>query len=58
MSSLEIAELTGKRHDNVMRDTKAMLEGIGGGLLNFEDTHIHPQIRRSYAVANWASGPT
>lgn len=28
MSSLEIAELTGKRHDAVLRDTRVMLEGL------------------------------
>ena len=28
MSSLEIAKLTGKRHDNVMSDTRIMLESL------------------------------
>ncbi|HHQ4801985.1 hypothetical protein GIS01_05365 [Aeromonas veronii] len=34
MTSRQIAELTGKRHDNVMRDIRVMLDGLG--LLNFE----------------------
>jgi len=29
MSSLEFAELTGKRHDNVLRDIDSMLEELG-----------------------------
>ena len=29
MSSLEIAELTGKRHDHVMFDIRKMLEELG-----------------------------
>lgn len=31
MSSLEIAELTGKRHDHVMRAIVKMLEEMGEG---------------------------
>ncbi len=51
MSSVEIAELTGKRHDNVMRDTRAMLEQMGeGGLLKFEDTHVNPQNGQRYPI--------
>lgn len=42
MNSREIAELTGKRHDNVMRDIRSMLVELycesDGGLLKFEDT--------------------
>ena len=30
MTSLEIAELTGKRHDNVMRDIRSMLVELHG----------------------------
>ena len=50
MSSLEIAELTGKRHDNVVRDIKAMFEQLGDseGLLRSEDTYTHPQNGQKY----------
>lgn len=34
MSSLEIAELTGKTHPNVLRDIRAMIESIGDSNLN------------------------
>jgi anti-repressor protein len=36
MDSREIAELTGKRHDNVMRDIREQLGKLEGGLLRFE----------------------
>lgn len=49
MTSLEIAELTGKRHDNILRDIKEQL-GQLGGLLKFEETHIHPQNKQVYKM--------
>lgn len=54
MTSREIAELTGKRHDNVMRDIRAMLaELVQGGLLSSEDTPApqtwrHPHTGQTY----------
>jgi Rha family phage regulatory protein len=52
MSSVEIADLTGKRHDNVMRDTRKMLVDLygEGGLLKFEDTRTDPQNGKQYPV--------
>ena len=45
MSSLEIAELTGKRHDNVMADIRVMLTELHGeeGLLKFQASYINSQ---------------
>ena len=43
MSTIEIAELTGKRHDNIVRDTKLMLEQLNGGPLKFEGTYYDAQ---------------
>ena len=51
ITSLEIAELTGKRHDNVMHDVETQLRevlGGDGGLLKFKETYIHPQNKQSY----------
>ena len=52
MSSREIAELTDKRHDNVMRDIRAMLVELHGegGVLKFEDTQTNPQNGQTYPV--------
>ncbi|RAI01124.1 hypothetical protein DLJ53_18075 [Acuticoccus sediminis] len=50
MSSLEIAEQTGKRHDHVVRDIRAVLTELHGegGLPKFGDTYINPQNGQSY----------
>ena len=54
MSSREIAELTGKRHDNVMVDIVKMFKDLGdeGGLLRSQDTYIHPQNGQKYKCYN------
>ena len=54
MSSLEIAELTGKRHDNVMVDIVKMFKDLGdeGGLLRSENTYTHPQNGQKYKCYN------
>ena len=41
MSSIEIAELTGKRHDNVMTDIEKMLEELNINAPDFSGTHIY-----------------
>lgn len=45
MSSREIAELMDKRHDNVMRDIRSMLDEMysESGRLNFEGTYVDAQ---------------
>ena len=46
MSSREIAELTGKSHDNVLRDARLL---VAGGVLKTEETpYIHPQNGQRY----------
>lgn len=52
MSSREIAELTGKRHDNVMRDARDMLIELHGkgGLLKFEGTYLNEQNGQRYPL--------
>ena len=46
MSSREIAELTGKRHDNVKRDVVVMLESLDFDALKFEDIYFDSQRRQ------------
>lgn len=54
MTSREIAELTGKRHDHVMVDIRKMLlELYGeGGIPNFRDTHRNEQNGQYYPIFN------
>ncbi|MFS0827624.1 phage antirepressor KilAC domain-containing protein [Pseudomonas phoenicis] len=47
MSTREVAELTGKSHDNVMRDARSLAKR---GVLKSEETpYVHPQNGQSYA---------
>ena len=52
MSTREIAELTGKRHDNVVVDTRKMLQELYGeqGLLTFQDTYLNEQNGQQYPM--------
>lgn len=43
MSSLDIAELTGKRHDSVLRDIRNMLKELGLGAHTFGGTYLSKQ---------------
>ena len=54
MSSLEIAELTGKRHDHVMVDIGKMFKYLGDewGLLRLQDTYTHHQNGQKYKCYN------
>lgn len=46
MSSREIAELTGKRHDNVMRDIEKMFADLGTDVSKFAHIYIDSANRR------------
>jgi phage antirepressor YoqD-like protein/phage regulator Rha-like protein len=52
MSSLEIAERTGKQHGHVMRDIRNMLSEMHGegGVSKFGDTHRNPQNGQEYPI--------
>ena len=53
MSSLEIAKITGKRHDHIVRDIEKFLEEIGeGGVPKFGDTYVNPQNGQEYRCYN------
>lgn len=45
MTSLEIAQLTGRPHSNVMQDIKSVLEEVGLGSLRFERAYVDEQHR-------------
>ncbi|WP_254413750.1 Rha family transcriptional regulator [Vibrio furnissii] len=46
MSSREIAELTGKRHDNVKADVTKMLDELNLDVLNFQGIYFDAQNRK------------
>lgn len=48
MSSREIAELTGKRHDHVLRDVRVLQEQLGGMFGGSPQTWVHPLNRQTY----------
>ena len=52
MTSREIAELAGKRHDHVMRDIRVMLVELHGegGVPSFGGTHNDPQNGQPYPI--------
>lgn len=52
MTSREIADLTEKRHDHVMRDARAMLSELHGeeGVPDFGDTYTNPQNGQTYPM--------
>jgi anti-repressor protein len=47
MSSLEVAKLTGKRHDNVIRDIEVILDELEIGRLKFLHTYLDGANRQS-----------
>ncbi|MBY8212488.1 Rha family transcriptional regulator [Vibrio fluvialis] len=49
MSSREIAELTGKRHDNVKADVTKMLDELNLDVLNFQGIYFDAQNRKKSA---------
>ena len=51
MSSLEISEMTGKRHDNVMRDIEREMESLGEVALKFEASYVAANGKRNPCYA-------
>ncbi|MDR2309786.1 MAG: phage regulatory protein/antirepressor Ant [Brucellaceae bacterium] len=50
MTSREIAELTGKRHDHILRDIEKMIQDIGDpkfGASSFEAEYVTPQNKKA-----------
>ena len=52
MTSREVAELTGKRHDNVMVDIRKMLSELDLDLLTFQEVYTagNGQEQKQYAL--------
>lgn len=48
MSSREIAELTGKRHSDVLRDTRVMLEQLGRDERKFASIYKDKPLDKKY----------
>ena len=48
MDSRKIAEATGKRHDNVVKDIETQLGKLDGGVLRFQDTYRNAQNGQEY----------
>lgn len=52
MTSREVAELTGKRHDNIVRDIKAMFNALKIESVDFLDNYVDDQgkTRKQYRL--------
>jgi Rha family phage regulatory protein len=46
MTSRELAEYTGKRHDNVLQDIKTVLTSLGKDVLTFQETYLDKSNRK------------
>lgn len=53
MSSVEIAKLTGKRHDHVIRDIRAMLQDLAVDAPDLGDQYEVAQDARGYTTSYW-----